>query len=492
MTNESVIDIGNRRQLFLNEQLCAESEGIRRVMNVPVSIGEPVLEPSDEEKQQGLGIGSYCSVRHENGMTRLWYFANSRDDVRKRRLCYAESEDGLNFSRPAINPELNGGLKPQNAVLGDPVQGGCVWVDPKAPPHQRYRTQAKWGPSHDDLSGCLFFYASPDGIQWENTHHLKIGDCDTQTIIFFDDRYGRYVMYTREWLRFEDRNLSHRKVRRLESDDLINWDHEKIVWEADADDLASHRTSVGKPPVDCYGACVFKVPDAGDFYIMLAQHFWHWQDRPENEKWGFSPDPQNLDRRVVHLGPSTIDARLGYSLDGIVFQRAIDRGPFLAVGPAGRFDSRGAWILANPVILEHDMRFYYVGTNLDHDGFVDPTAASKRSAIGLAVMRRDGFVSAEADRHGGHVTTPLLRFGEGELELNTAASGGGCVKVDVLDEKGQPIEGFSGGAAPCLCGDSLRLPVRWSGGGAGQLAGRPVRFKFLLTEAKLYSFQVTR
>lgn len=492
MTTEQVTDIGNYRQLFLDERLCAQSHGIRRVMNTPASLGEPVLELTDEEKQQGLDIGYYCSLRQENGLTRLWYFANSREDVYQRRLCYAESEDGLNFSRPSITLKQNEGLKPRNAVLGDPIQGGCVWVDPNAPPHQRYRTQAKWGPSHDQRNGYLNFYASPDGIQWENTHQLAIGDCDTQTVIFFDDHYGRYVMYTRAWLRFDDHNLNHRRVRRLESNDLITWSNERIVWEVDAEDLARYQTSVGKPPVDCYGACVFKVPDAGDFYIILAQHFWHWQDRPEKEKWGFSPDPQNLDRRVIHLGPATIDARLGYSRDGIEFLRAPDRGPFLGVGPDGRFDSRGVWILPNPVFRQDDIRFYYTGANRDHDGFVDPAAASQRSAIGLAVMRRDGFVSVEADRHGGRLTTPALRFSEGELLLNVAASGGGCVKVEVLDANSRPIKGFSGAAAPCLCGDSIRMPVRWTSGAAGQLAGQPVRFKFHLTEAKLYSFQIAK
>ena len=105
-------------------------------------------------------------------------------------------------------------------------------------------------------------------------------------------------------------------------------------------ELGTNETSTGMPPVDYYGACVYKYPEAGDFYIFLAQPFWHWKDRPEQDKWGYSPDPKNLDRRVIRLGPSTMDVRLGYSRDGKAFRRAVGRGACLGTGPEGRCDSR--------------------------------------------------------------------------------------------------------------------------------------------------------
>ncbi len=482
------IDIGNDKQLMLDQNLWAAREGVRLRVNRLQPDTRAVLEPSDEEQQRNLSFGYYSSVRQEEGRTRLWYFANSREDILQRRVCYAESEDGIHFTRPAVNAHL----APHNAVLSDPVQGSCVWIDPQAPAAQRYRSQAKWGPpaKFAGKGSSLHFYASPDGLDWKETHYLHLGDCDTQTVVFFDPKPGRYVMYTREWVRFEDRNLNHRKVRRLESDDLHTWTSERVVWEADAEDLDRAQTSIGRPPVDIYGACVFKYPQAGDLYIMLAQHFWHWQDRPEEERWGFSPDPENMERRIVHLGPAVIDVRLGYSHDGITFDRAVDRGPFLPVGPDGRFDSRGAWILPDPIIRDEDIVFYYAGTNRDHDGFVDPTASQRRSAIGRAVLRLDGFVGAEADAGGGWLVTPPLCFDPGELELNVAASAGGRIKVEVLDEELCGIPGFSGDDSPWLCGDSVRLPVRWAGQSLSTLAGRPVQFRFSMHEAELYSFRV--
>lgn len=479
--------IGADKQLFLDQRLCAASAGVRLVMNRPARTGEVLLGPGPYEKEHGLEIGSYSSVRREGGLTRLWYFA-SGTDIARRRLCYAEAADGLNFSRRP----LSGGLDPAYAVLDEPVQGGCVWVDPQAPPDQRYRSQAKWGPpaKFPEHGSSLHFYASPDGLSWRPTHYLHAGECDTQTVIFHDPACGRYLMYTRAWSRFEDPHLNHRKVRRLESDDLVHWEKESIAWEADEVDLALARTSTGMPPVDCYGACVFRYPGAGDFYIFLVQNFWHWRDRPAAEKWGYSPDPANLQRRVIRLAPAVIDARLGYGRDGVSFRRAVDRGPFIGVGPAGRFDSRGAWVLPDPVFTDDEIWFYYVGTNRDHDGFIDPAAAGRLSGIGRAVLRLDGFVSAEADRAGGWLQTPPLVFGGGDLWLNLSASAGGAVTVEALDERGQPLAGYAGEAAAVLCDDAVRRRVRWAGGAAGALAGRPVCFRFGLREAKLYSFRV--
>ena len=198
--------------------------------------------------------------------------------------CYAESDDGTHFTRPELN--LLGGDLPANAVMAmHRLQGCCVWIDPQAPPERRYKSQAKCGP-HPDRPHTLEFFASPDGLQWEHLHGIRIEDCDTQNVVFRDESYGRYVMYTRLWVRADDPNRNHRKVRRLESDDLVHWDSESVVWEADAADLATYRTSTGMPPIDYYGAAVYKYPDADDLYICLAEAFWHFKDRPEPERWG--------------------------------------------------------------------------------------------------------------------------------------------------------------------------------------------------------------
>ena len=77
--------------------------------------------------------------------------------------------------------------------------------------------------------------------------------------------------------------------------------------------------------------------------------------------------------------------------------------------------------------------------NRDHDGYIDPNAADSLSGIGLAIMRLDGFVSADADYSGGELTTRLLSFEGDKLEVNVDTGGGGVLQVEVLDEAGTPI-----------------------------------------------------
>ena len=96
------------------------------------------------------------------------------------------------------------------------------------------------------------------------------------------------------------------------------------------------------------------------------------------------------------------------------------------------------------------------GLNKDHDGLVDPAAGGYLSGIGRAVMRLDGFVSAEAEYGGGEIVTPIIRFSGERLELNVDTGGGGSVLVELQDAYGRPISGFAscchlrlGASTPC-------------------------------------------
>ncbi len=105
-------------------------------------------------------------------------------------------------------------------------------------------------------------------------------------------------------------------------------------------------------------------------------------------------------------------------------------------------------------------------------------------------MRLDGFVSADAEYTGGELTTPPLVFAGERLTLNVDTSGGGEVKVEIQDEAKNPIPGHTLADARPLNGNSIAMPVRWSGGdNVGALAGCPVRLRFVMNDCKLYAFQ---
>ena len=71
-----------------------------------------------------------------------------------------------------------------------------------------------------------------------------------------------------------------------------------------------------------------------------------------------------------------------------------------------------------------------------------------------------------------------------------ATSAGGSVRVEIQDEAGQPVPGFTLADSPVLFGNTVRHVVAWKGGAdVGALAGKPVRLRFELKDADLYSMQ---
>lgn len=469
--SQAVIDVGSRKQLFFDRRFIESMRGVTLTMNPPWQTGE-VLITNDQPWEQGKHayVGLYSSVLKDEGKVRLWYDMvvgkGPQGTGDHRWVAYAESDDGLHFTKPALNLHEVRGTQENNVVLPGRIGGSAVWIDPHRIDGYRYKTQAKAYPS-----GQLQLHGSNDGIHWELSATPEIGEKDTQTVVFWDEHIGRYVLYTRDWI---DGPPRYREHRRLESDDLIHWNEEVSVLAADETDLATHLADSGHPPVDYYGATVYKYPYADDVYIMFAHAFWHWLYRPG----------------VRGLAPDTFDVRLAVSRDGKKFERVGGRQAFLRVGTEGTFWSRSVWAMPQPVRMGDELWIYYVGMNKDHAGDqVDPSAAQLRSAITRAVMRLDGFVSADADYLGGELTTPRIRFTGSRLELNVDAGGGGAVQVELLDGQGRPIPGYSLEEADPLCGNSVRMPVSWNGKtDVSSVSSRVIRLRFVMNDCKLYAF----
>ena len=125
-------------------------------------------------------------------------------------------------------------------------------------------------------------------------------------------------------------------------------------------------------------------------------------------------------------------------------------------------------------------------------------------ARGRAVIRLDGFISADAAYTGGELTTKPLVFEGTRLQLNMATGSGGSVRVEIQDENGKPLQGYSAEDACELSGNYIRTLASWRAQAVpnmgrtrqpvgdtnvGPLAGRPVKLRFVMRDAKLYSFQ---
>jgi hypothetical protein len=471
------IEVGNRKQLFFDDVLIETLRNVELTMNPPFATSE-VLITADQPHERNSHISLYNSVLKEpDGRVRVWYdlltITGSGPYDHERRVCYAESPDGIHFTKPALGLYAMEGSKETNVVLPGVIAGSAVWIDPQAPAEHRYKTQAKVYPSQK-----FHMHSSPDGIKWTLFAEINSrGAHDTQTIIFWDRHLERYLFYGRNREVTPEIDIRCRSVRRAELLELTRVENTGLVIWPDAVDRATYDAPEGTTPVDYYGATVFPYPEADDVYIMLAQAFWHWI-------------PTDRDTRT--LPPGTRDVRLAISRDSKHFRRVGKRGPFLRPGPAGRFDSRQIWAMPNPIIVGDEIWIYYSGLNWDRTDQTDPAAPHGRrmSAISRAVMRLDGFVSADAPYGGGELTTRPLRFSGSRLELNVDTAGGGGVRVELLDGTGKPIRGLSGAASVWHVGNSVRLSVTWPGDvDLESWAGKPVRLRFVLRDAKLYAFQ---
>ncbi|MFV2070945.1 MAG: hypothetical protein ACC645_28595, partial [Pirellulales bacterium] len=134
------------------------------------------------------------------------------------------------------------------------------------------------------------------------------------------------------------------------------------------------------------------------------------------------------------------------------------------------------------VVLPDRMLYYYAGSRARH-GLGGPKRIGMD--IGLATLRRDGWISLDAGAEPGTlVTKPFIHPG-GELHLNANAEDGRIVG-QFLDEQGEPIAGW--GPSATLAANTLAGRVSFDGRRADALAGRTVRLKLNLTRAQLYAF----
>jgi hypothetical protein len=121
---------------------------------------------------------------------------------------------------------------------------------------------------------------------------------------------------------------------------------------------------------------------------------------------------------------------------------------------------------------------------VQHD-YGQPTAHLERYSL-----RLDGFASVNAGYEGGELITRPLKFAGKRLLLNFATSAAGAVRVEVQDADGKPLPGYALDDAPELIGNEIERAYRWkSGDDLSSLAGKPVRLRFVLKDADLYSLR---
>ena len=472
-TGETAINVASRKQLFIDYKFIQSAEGVSLEMNPPVRTGAIHIAP-DASWEKNLWIGSYSSVVKENGTVRIWYEVMGRQyepgsNPDFMGVAYAESTDGVHFKKPVLGLVEFEGSRQNNIVLpADPklmsIGGGSVMIDenPNCPPEERYKSWQKIYPKKGTgIQGPHRVWVSPDGLHWKLSERLVTGlrAADTQSTWFWDPRINRYVGFTREWVQFANEGQI-RAASYNESDDMHTWEKMHIALEPDeADSAAAIR-----PLVDPSRMTVKRermIPDAPAVQAASPSGAGANNERPvHGSGTGARRRRRHLWTRALFLTLEAEGVYISLMSDVSSLERYRSRHsrrtarcqPRCPPLPAPRrTETVPRTRTVGRLRLEMDLGAATPHTNgrrtLDllfrlQPGPLrtgpDPAGKPQPRVISHAVMRLDGFVSADFDYSGGSIITPPLRFQGSRLELNLDTGAGGVGRVEILDEKGAP------------------------------------------------------
>lgn len=255
-------------------------------------------------------------------------------------------------------------------------------------------------------------------------------------------------------------SLAHRTFETTTDKYIKYWFH------ADDDDPRHPEFPEIRPQIYNHEAMPYESQTIGYFSV--------WQG-PENNVC----DSLNIQKRNEVL--------IGWSRDGFNWNRA-NKTPFLPVSTdrkawnAGNIQSTNG----NPLIVGDSLYFYVSGR------YESKPIHDSNFATGLAMLRRDGFTSLKAEKKEGFLTTKLLSFDGNYLFVNTDVSKG-KLAVELIDEKGNVIQGFSKKDSRIIQKtNSTKQIVTWkSNTDLKTLSGKNIRIKFYLTNGDLFSFWVS-
>src|SRR5262245_30415025 len=390
------IDVGTRKQLFIDNRFITSSRGIKLIVNPPVKTNSALVP--DRPWDLGWIVG-YGSVIEDRGKYRLWYTAlpavgKIDQNVEGSLLCYAESDDGIRWTKPNLGIYEWEGSKSNNILLKVSIETSTVFVDPKAPDEERYKLIASFLSKDKSPSRGpgMYIYTSPDGLNWKLHPTLLFPFIpDSQNQAFYDTRIKKYVIYARQWevLQAGQYGPCCRKVGRIETDNILEpWPYKKNITPGLFFGKDKVPPPTGELPnafghdeldpkwSDSYTSAAVQYPWADDAYFMFPSAYLHYPNPPQGK---FSND-----------GP--VDIELAVSRDGIAYDRP-ERRPYIDLGLAGSRDSGSIYMLVGMLRHGNEIYQYYSAYPFTHAGYRGLSDESSIGAIIRVAQRLDGFVS---------------------------------------------------------------------------------------------------
>jgi hypothetical protein len=489
----------------------------------------PVIAP--DKPWEGM-IGWVSIYRNpQTGKFQMWYQAyNEKRKEDKRLKCvvaYAESADGKNWVKPNLGLFAYYEVKDTNIVLVGASNGygdrycNSVLVDTReTDPSRRYKmVYYDWEPDDERNRGAGTHVAfSPDGIHWAKhegmVHKTSYGIKGAQPLffdeniyvegpvkdrrprkswlvpismsdaqdVFYDDLKQCYVGYGKMWMHGPDGG-SHWKhgMGRIESQDFIHWSKPQFILSVGDDDPPQHEFHTS--PVFLYNRQYFSL------------------------------------NQILNRSAGTIDVELMSSRDGFQWDRPYIGYHFLQRGKAGDFDAATLLTNGTPAIVGDEMWFYYGayrGSAIGAVGLDQQVTGSKDfySGVGLATMKKDRFVAitpdpriharnslkitretvgkpapklAKANTIGQVTLKPISLNQVRSMTLNGDASHG-KIFVELLNEEGFRVRGYSKEDAVPIVADSVDAVVKWKERELAQLKPGRYIIRIHLDNAKLFAF----
>jgi len=396
---------------------------------------------------------AYVTVFRDGAVIRMYYRGShhERGKASHQVVCYAESTDGIHWTRPKLGLVEFAGSKENNIIWNGPGSHNFTPfkdTNPNCKPDERYKALGTG-------EGGLLAFKSADGIHWSLMSDKPVitkGAFDSQNLAFWDSRRGCYVDYHRGF-----RN-GVRDIMTATSDDFLHWSDP--VW----------LEYPGAPREHLYTNAITPYYRAPHIYLGFPKRF-----LPNRTRTLFKGQP-----------PGVSDGLLMTSRDG----RTFHRWPEAWIRPGPQLER---WVCRNNMTA---WGMIVTGSSLpgcpDELSFYSAEGYYTGNGCRLRryTLRIDGFVSLQAPLAGGQMITRPIRFAGKELVINYATSAAGSIQVEIQDAAGKPIEGFALADCPEIFGDELERVVSWKQGASVEsLAGQPIRLRFVLRDADLYSFR---
>lgn len=307
-------------------------------------------------------------------------------------LCYAESQDGINWTKPNLGLVEFNGNKANNIVLRN-AHGAGVLCDPGDPDIcRRYKLITKMRYSERNSYMAVAF--SSNGINFSVPQAWREFNppADTHNFVFKDMRTNKYILITRLW------KNGVRIPAISESSDFLNWTRPVEVARG-----IGFANQIYSMPVFCHG----------DIYLGLASLYHDGDELAEDF--------------------DTVDLSLIYSNDLTRFDWIEPEGILLERGegkyPDGAWDS-GCIYASSPVEIDNKLWIYYMGGNGPHTNF-------RETGLGRASLDKDKFAYyGPSDSTKEMIVTlrPANFYGK-NLRILADIDETGWIKCEVLDPR---------------------------------------------------------